>query len=335
MKKFFLIIAAALTAAASCQKNDTVPASTEIKYNPIDLTLTASIEGAGTKVSYTEESNVLKAAWEKGDLISLVALDRSGDVLSNDVFSATGSGSSTQFSGSYSNPNNAASVAVFYPALTEGEGSDSTPWHSKFYDENQCFGTLYDLKKNAQYISWGSAYQLQTKNADPSSLKNAVVMRGKVSDVSSLVSGKASATVKSCCYVIKAKIKVPSPFKDVNYILFKTTEGTEITMSGWTNANDKFGVASYGNKYNNICIGLGEYLVKATTSGTGITPEDGSIIAYLVGYGTDSYKITTGTTLTVSIKSTSGKKKETTKTLTSGISLEPGKMYRMNIDMTK
>ena len=82
MKKFFLIIAAALTAAASCQKNDTVPASTEIKYNPIDLTLTASIEGAGTKVSYTEESNVLKAAWEKGDLISLVALDGSGNVLS-------------------------------------------------------------------------------------------------------------------------------------------------------------------------------------------------------------------------------------------------------------
>ena len=94
MKKFFLIIAAALTAATSCQKNDTILASSEIKYNPIDLTLTASIKGgAGTKVSYTEESNVLKAAWESGDQISLVALDASGKVLSNDVFSSTGRGS--------------------------------------------------------------------------------------------------------------------------------------------------------------------------------------------------------------------------------------------------
>ena len=334
MKKFFLIIAAALTAAASCQKNDTAQTSTEIKYNPIDLTLTASIEGAGTKVSYTEESKVLKASWESGDKISLVALDESGKVLSNDVFSATGSGSSTQFSGKYSNPDNASSVAVFYPALTEGNGTESTPWYSKFYDKNQSYGTLYKLKKNEQYISWGSAYQLQTKNADPSSLKNAVVMRGEVSDVSSLVSGKASATVKSCCYVIKANIKVPSSFKDVAYILFEATEGTEITRYGWTYANYKFGIR-YANKRNSICIGLGKSLVKDTSKGTGIAPEDGSITAYLVGYGVDSYTITNETTLTVSIESTSGKKQKTDKTLASDISLEPGKMYRMNIDMTK
>ena len=332
MKKFFLIIAAALTAAASCQKNDTVPASTEIKYNPIDLTLTASIEGAGTKVSYTEESNVLKAAWEKGDQVSLVALDESGNVLSNDVFTTTSGGAAADFTGTYSNPDEASSVAVFYPALTEGDGSDSTPWHSKFYDENQCYGTLYDLKKNAPQIYWGNAYQLQTKNADPSSLKNAVVMRGEVSDVSSLVSGKASATVKSCCYVIKAKIKVPSSFKNVAHILFEAS-GDGITMSGWTYANDKFGI-SHGNRSKSIAIGLGESLKKDTTNGTGITPEDGSITAYLVGYGIDSYTITTGATLTVSI-TTSGKTKRTTKTLTSGISLEPGKMYRINVDMTK
>ena len=334
MKKFFLIIAAALTAAASCQKNDTVPASTEIKYNPIDLTLTASIEGAGTKVSYTEESNALKAAWEKGDQISLVALDGSGNVLSNDVFKTTSGGAAAYFEGKYSNPDGASSVAVFYPALTEGDGTESTPWHSKFYDKNQSYGTLYDLKKNALDISWGSAYQLQTKNADPSSLKNAVVMRGEVSDVSSLVSGKASATVKSCCYVIKANIKVPLSFKDVAYILFEATEGKGITMYGWTYANSKFGIR-YANKRNSICIGLGKSLVKDTSKGTGIAPEDGSITAYLVGYGVKSYTITSGTTLTVSIESTSSNKQKTDKTLASDISLEPGKMYRMNIDMTK
>ena len=330
MKKFFLIIAAALTAAASCQKNDTVPASTEIKYNPIDLTLTASIEGAGTKVSYTEESNVLKAAWEKGDQVSLVALDESGNVLSNDVFTTTSGGAAADFTGTYSNPDEASSVAVFYPALTEGDG-ESTPWHSKFYDENQCYGTLYDLKKNAPQIYWGNAYQLQTKNADPSSLKNAVVMRGEVSDITSLLSGKASATIKNCCYVIKAKIKVPSSFKNVAHILFEAS-GDEITMSGWTYANDKFGI-SYGNRSKSIAIGLGESLKKDTTNGTGITPEDGSITAYLVGYTAYLLKLTSGQTLTVSIDNYPKYTKE--QTLTSDISLEPGKMYRINVDMTE
>lgn len=329
MKKFFLIIAAALTAAASCQKNDTVPASTEIKYNPIDLTLTASIEGAGTKVSYTEESNVLKAAWEKGDQISLVALNGSGNVLSNDVFSATGSGSSTQFSGSYSNPNNAASVAVFYPALTEGDG-ESTPWHSKFYDENQCCGTLYDLKKNAKYIYWGDAYQLQTKNADPSSLKNAVVMRGEVSDITSLVSGEASATVKNCCYVIKMNIKMPSAFSNAQQITLKAS--APISHDGWTYANSNFGIL-YGNPAKTIPIGLGKELLEGTKMGTGLAIDDNYITAYLVGYTAYSLNLTSGQTLTVSIDSFP--EYTETQTLTSNISLEPGKMYRINVDMTK
>lgn len=328
MKKFFLIIAAALTAAASCQKNDTVPASTEIKYNPIDLTLTASIEGAGTKVSYTEESNVLKAAWEKGDQISLVALDGSGNVLSNDVFTTTSGGAAADFEGAYSNPDGASSVAVFYPALTEGDGSDSTPWHSKFYDENQCYGTLYDLKKNAQYISWGNAYQLQTKNADPSFLKNMVVMRGEVRNITSLVSGEASATIKNCCYVIKMNIKMPSTFLNAQQIMLKAS--APISYYGWTNANSNFGIR-YGNTAETISIGLGKELVESTKMGTGLAIDDNYITAYLVGYTAYSLNLKSGKTLTVSINNNYTK----TKTLTSDISLEPGKMYRINVDMTK
>ena len=329
MKKFFLIIAAALTAAASCQKNDTVPASTEIKYNPIDLTLTASIEGAGTKVSYTEESNVLKAAWEVGDQISLVALNESGNVLSNDVFTTTSGGAAADFTGTYSNPDEASSVAVFYPALTEGDG-ESTPWHSKFYDENQCYGTLYDLKKNDQYISWGNAYQLQTKNADPSFLKNMVVMRGEVSDITSLVSGKASATIKNCCYVIKMNIKMPSTFSNAQQITLKAS--APISHYGWTCANSNFGIR-YGNRAETISIGLGKKLVEGTKMGTGLTIDDNYITAYLVGYTAYSLELTSGQTLTVSIDNYSKYTKE--QTLTSDISLTPGKMYRMTIDMTE
>ena len=117
MKKSYLIItAAALLAAASCQKSDNAPAS-GVKYNPVEVVLSAAIEGVDTKVSYTEDANALKAAWVKNDAISLVAIDASGNVLSNDIFTTSTAGTTTKFSGTYSNPDGAVAVSVLYPAL--------------------------------------------------------------------------------------------------------------------------------------------------------------------------------------------------------------------------
>ena len=81
MRKSYLLVAAALLVAASCQKNDNASSVEGIKYNPIDVVLSAAIEGVDTKVSYTEDANVLKAAWKAHDKISLVALDASGNAL--------------------------------------------------------------------------------------------------------------------------------------------------------------------------------------------------------------------------------------------------------------
>ena len=79
MRKSYLLVAAALLVAASCQKNDNASSVEGIKYNPIDVVLSAAIEGVDTKVSYTEDANVLKAAWKAGDKISLVAIDADGN----------------------------------------------------------------------------------------------------------------------------------------------------------------------------------------------------------------------------------------------------------------
>ena len=104
MRKSYLLVAGALLVAASCQKNDNASSVEGIKYNPIDVVLSAAIEGVDTKVSYTEHANVLKAAWKAGDKISLVAIDADGKALSNDVFETTTAGASAKFSGTYSNP---------------------------------------------------------------------------------------------------------------------------------------------------------------------------------------------------------------------------------------
>ena len=81
MRKSYLLVAAALLVAASCQKNDNASSGEGIKYNPVDVVLSAAIEGVDTKVSYTEDANVLKAAWKAGDKISLVAIDADGKAL--------------------------------------------------------------------------------------------------------------------------------------------------------------------------------------------------------------------------------------------------------------
>ena len=215
MRKSYLLVAAALLVAASCQKNDNASSVEGIKYNPIDVVLSAAIEGVDTKVSYTEDANVLKAAWKANDKISLVALDADGKALSNDVFETTTAGTSAKFSGTYSNPKGAVMVSVFYPALTEGKGTEAEPWHSKKREGTGLSDAsntplLHSVVKGKTNISVYPTYQLQRGNGDMSNVDEAVVMRGKITDFPALVAEDVNVTLKSICYVVKVTAKVPS-----------------------------------------------------------------------------------------------------------------------------
>ena len=340
MKKSYLIItAAALLAAASCQKSDTAPAAPETRYNPVDIVLSAAIEGADTKVSYTEDANVLKSAWEAKDKVSLVAYDSDGNVLSNDVFTATEAGASAKFSGTYSAPTGAVAVSVFYPALTEGDGSDATPWQSKtkMAGTSPLTGVLFNMVKGKEYISVRVHYQLQRGNADLSNVKEAAVMQGVVTDIEALKKGEAKVTLKNICYVIKISAKVPSSAGTVKSVIFQAekADGSNVSFcfSGWTTVNS-FGTY-YGNPWDSIGLGLGSDLQSSSTYGTGISPDSsGYITAYLVGYTGKAQTLPAGATLEVSFIGSSALSKSSTP-LASDLTLEPGKMYRINVDMTK
>ena len=340
MKKSYLIItAAALLAAASCQKSDTAPAAPETRYNPVDIVLSAAIEGADTKVSYTEDANVLKSAWEAKDKVSLVAYDSGGKVLSNDIFTATEAGASAKFSGTYSDPAGAVAVSVFYPALTEGDGTDATPWQSKtkMAGTSPLKGVLFNMVKGKEYISVRVHYQLQRGNADLSNVKEAAVMQGVVTDFAALKAGEAKVTLKNICYVIKISAKVPSSAGTVKSVFFqaKKADGSNVSFcfSGWTTVNS-FGTY-YGNPWDSIGLGLGSDFNGASSDGTGISPDSsGYITAYLVGYTGKAQTLPAGATLEVSFSGSSSFSKSSTP-LASDLTLEPGKMYRINVDMTK
>ena len=341
MRKSYLLAAAALLVAASCQKNDNASSVEGIKYNPVDVVLSAAIEGVDTKVSYTEDANVLKAAWKAGDKISLVAIDASQNILSNDVFEATTAGASAKFSGTYSNPDGAVMVSVFYPALTEGEGTVEKPWQSKKREgiglKDNKEPLLYNLKKGNSFISVSAEYQLQRSNGDLSNVDEAVVMHGKITDFPALVAGDVNVTLKSICYVIKVTAKVPSGHDiiDVDFSAYNSSYFPALTFYGWTYANDKFGKFAL-NVFTDCNVGLGAmFQSEGSKYGTGVSPDgSGNIVAYIIGYTGAPFVLPSGTALTIKARSSSTYF-EDIKILSSDISLEPGKMYRINATLSE
>ena len=344
MRKSYLLVAGALLVAASCQKNDNASSVEGIKYNPVDVVLSAAIEGVDTKVSYTEDANVLKAAWKAGDKISLVAIDADGKALSNDVFETTTAGASAKFSGTYSNPKGAVMVSVFYPALTEGKGTETEPWQSKKREGTGLSDPkplLYDLKKGNSYISVRTIYQLQRGNGDMSNVDEAVVMRGKITDFSALAAGDVNVTLKSICYVVKVTAKVPSGCDHLTKINLNTSNSASPTppmgFIGWTHLDDRFGI-SYGNSQFYCEVGLGtEFQSGGSSLGTGVSPDGtGNVVAYIIGYTGAPCVLPSGTVLVIEAGyGSSPDKFNATKTLAKDISLEPGKMYRVNVTLSE
>ena len=327
MKKSYLIItAAALLAAASCQKSDTAPAAPETRSNPVDIVLSAAIEGADTKVSYTEDANALKSAWEAKDKVSLVAYDSDGVVLSNDIFTATTAGTTTKFSGTYSNPVGAVAVSVLYPALTEGLGSSSNSWRCES-------GVIYGVELGGPNANVGPNLNYQKANADPAFLAKSVVMRGKISDIPALISSNVKATLKNTCYIVKATVTLPSTVSTVSEVRLVVSSPSSpsttssLTVCGWTYVDDNF-MISYGGatpaNYERIMTRLG-----------GFAPaSDGTVTAWMIGYTADKFPIKSAETLTVSVDTDQGVLSRV-KTLASDSAFESGKIYRLTVDMTK
>ena len=326
MKKSYLIItAAALLAAASCQKSDNAPAS-GVKYNPVEVVLSAAIEGVDTKVSYTEDANALKAAWVKDDAISLIAYDSGGKVLSNDVFTATTAGTTTKFSGTYSNPDGAVAVSVLYPALTGGNGSSSNAWRCES-------GVIYGVELGDPYANVGPDLNYQKANADPAFLAESVVMRGKISDIPALLLSNVKATLKNTCYIVKATVTLPSTVSTVSEVKLVVSSPSSpsttssLTVCGWTYVDDNF-MIRYGGaataSYERIKTRLG-----------GFAPaSDGTVTAWMIGYTADKFPIKSAETLTVSVDTDQGVLSRV-KTIASDSAVESGKIYRLTVDMTK
>ena len=232
MKKYISAFAAVLMVITACSKTE-IPVETP---KPVKMTLTASI-GADTKVSYAEENNGLKTSWEQYDKVSLLAVDASNNLISNNIFTAQSSGKTVEFEGEFLDDPEIKAVYVYYPALTQGDGSEATPYIVPAPDSYNEKGVLYNVKIGKPYISFHTDYQLQNTNASTSHLEQYAVMSGKA-DLEALSGDKMSVTLEHRSYVVKATLKLPASGLTVysatmNFNLQSPAVG--IGGYGWTN----------------------------------------------------------------------------------------------------
>lgn len=295
MKKHMIFAALALAAFVSCQRAETPKVEANDGVSPVAMTLKASIGGADTKIAYVDEDNVLKSSWEQFDKVSVISLDISGNVLTNDVFTATSvsaDGKLAEFEGEFSNHESAKSMYVYYPALTDGDGSDENPWRVPKVYENAVEGVLDGVKKGQTYLTFNDDV-VQQSIADPTShLEQYTVFSGKAE----MEEGELLVELEHRSYLMKVQLTLPESGLTVNYlqIYVKSEDGTydrHVTGSGWTAVYE---VGSFPGGYNSY------YSIKFGTdyvdSGTGLLLEGNTLTAYIVAYAGASYDFAKGET---------------------------------------
>lgn len=329
MKKYLFIIAAACVALVSCNKNETPVESLEVS-TPVKMTLTATI-GTDTKITYVDEDNVLKAEWEKYNKVSLLAVDGSGHLLSNDIFTAQNNGKTAEFEGIYTNNPNTAFVLVYYPALTIPDPIDGgymSPVENGYSQQ----GVLYAF--NDMYTHIRTTYFLQKENADPSHLCQYSVMAGQAE----MDGNNFTVNLEHLSYVIKMTCQLPETGHMAKSLSIRSYEsdgdsgpGSWISHSGWGSYNTDLGLPVQGvSNITNFCFGD----TVDSGNGTGITLEGNTLTAYVVGYG--SAEIAEGNYWNISLTT---EYEETDVDLcakhefASAKTLEPGNMYRLNLTL--
>lgn len=282
MKKNLILFAAASAAMLACSKNVISEEVAEVVSTPVEMTLTATI-GTDTKVSYKDEDNVIKVAWEVGDKVSLLALDENGSLLSNDVFTAVTAGKSATFSGVFHDSQAIDAVWVYYPALTEGSGTHEDSYMYPIENGYSDDGVLYGGQIGSQDLYVRPFYHLQNAFDNPAHLKNYTLMAG-VADLGLLGQGSLSASLEHLSYVLKVDVTLPQQNMTVNYMTIypylSNGQSRLVSGSGGFAINDPeyyFSSQSY-----NYYLAFGNSVTGGV--GTGLQVDGNSFTAYLIAY---------------------------------------------------
>ncbi len=324
-KTLFNLFAAALvlSAGVSCDKTE-APATNE--RTPITITATIG-SGEDTRVSYTEDGNILKTAWETNETISVITSSDAGNIVTIDNFTYSGPGGKTvNFTGTLSE-GATKHVRVVYPALEQYTYSSS---ETRYGTPRTEYSTV-DVERliSGIYIggNWRDSFNsnifVQKENGSTAHLKDAILYLG-----SGVISeGAMSVEVSPKSSVIKvAFINLPDGAK--------TKKCDKIQINAYDSENNTY---SFNGSTSYAMVSLGSFSPRNYLPISGadalvvylpIIPGDAGKVFGPSGASRLKYTYSSGYSSSLFYKTGDI-------TLTKDLTLEPGKMYRLTVDMSK
>jgi len=338
-KTLFTLFAAALvlSAGVSCNKTD-APATKE--RTPVTITATIG-SGEDTKISYTEDGNVLKTAWETSETISVITTSDAGYIVTIDNFTYSGPGGKTvDFTGTLSE-GAAKHVRVVYPALEQYTNSSSETRYGTprtEYSTNDVERLIRNISIGGNWLdSFNPNIFVQKENGSTAHLKDAIIYFG-----SGVISeGAMSVEVSPMSSVIKAtftNLPDEAKTKACDIIQISAYDSEDDSYSFQSDGFNLIGNShSYGGYIYTSSVYLGSFSPRNYLPISGadalvvylpIIPGDGGRVFGPSGASRLHYSYSSG-------YSSSLFSKEGDITLTKDLTLEPGKMYRLTVDMSK
>ena len=338
-KTLFTLFAAALvlSAGVSCNKTD-APATKE--RTPVTITATIG-SGEDTKVSYTEDGNILKTAWETNETISVITSSDAGYIVTIDNFTYSGPGGKTvDFTGTLSE-GATKHVRVVYPALEQYTKSSSETRYGTprtEYSTNDVERLISNISIGGNWLdSFNPNIFVQNENGSTAHLKDAIIYLG-----SGVISeGAMSVEVSPMSSVIKATfINLPDEAK--------TKECDKIQISAFDSEDNPYSFQSdgfnlIGNSHSYDYIVTSQIFLGSFSPSRNYLPISGAdaLVVYLPIVSGDGgrvfgpsgasklhYTYSNGYSSSLFFK-------EGDITLTKDLTLEPGKMYRLTVDMSE
>lgn len=337
MRKHIFIGAALLAVlAVSCDKAD-VPAS-EPEAKGIPMTLTATIVSADTKVAVVDDetNKVLKCDWKVGDKVSVLSLNSENKPQANDIFTATATGKTAAFSGTFTGVS-PARVVVIYPALTEGVGfgsDDEDRWHSPSHNGGySTVGILGGVTTSYQSMQLRTSYYLQSVLNSAEHLEYYLVMSGEA-DMTDLSTNKLTVDLVHRTAVLKVKLTLPAAGKTIKEVAVYANRADatvfDYTRNGWLpfeTITSTFG----GNSYSNdMSMNLGASIDSGSGSGLTVSGTTATVYIPFVPNGdTGEVTFNSGDKLTVRVYY-SDSDVDTELIFSSDKTLQAGRLYTIN-----
>lgn len=349
-KTLYITMALAAMFALSCEKKEPAIADEKtpaVKAEGVPMTLKASL-GDVSRTAYELDGNVLKAIWSAGDSVSVVSFNadsQTASVRSIDNFALrSGAGTSSgEFEG-YFTGGDAERIVVYYPSVnpTQLDKDTDLPDPSGFWGSpllNGAYSTpgsraISELKPGSQYVHFNNGnYVYIPSSGDLSNVQKWGTLYGYASIVEKdPYTHTLDVTFQNLYSVIKLTAVFPASLSTSDII-------TDIQID--TDAGFTFG--PFGNwgyaaspalyLYQNqpfIDAYFGSVKTNLGTS-TGINlPADKTIVCYLLASIKDQ---PAGTKWTVTANDSLGEEYTKTITLKNDSSYEPGKMYRLTVNL--